>query len=503
MTSELEKGALSALVMSTIAFTVCFAAWVMNGVLVTYLVSTQVFNFSPTEMGLLVGMPILSGAILRLPMGLLTDRFGGRIIFTLSLFLAAAPMFCVGYVESFQGFLILSLGFGVCGATFAVGVAFISVWYPRERMGTALGIFGAGNAGAALTSVAGPRILNALTDNGADIEQWRVFPKLMAGLLIVTAIAFFLLTKSKKPEATLTFKQRLSPLGNIRVWRFGLYYFLVFGCFVALAQWMIPYYVNVYGFSLASAGMLAAVFSFPSGVIRAFGGWLSDKVGARRVMYWVLGAIFIGCALLTIPKMEIRAPGPGVMARKAGTVQGVEPEHVQLGDDRYQLKAKPDDLTRDESAIFPVFRVWQEPVVSQGDKVKPKQLLARGMTRIDFAANPWVMTFFAFIVGIAMGIGKAAVYKHIPDYFPDSVGVTGGMVGVMGGLGGFACPILFGYLLNNTGVWTTCWIFIGALALVCLIWMHRVIQKMLCEASPALAQQMDTVGAQARESDAP
>lgn len=503
MAAELQKGALSALVMSTIAFTMCFAAWVMNGVLVTYLVSAQVFNFSPTEMGLLVGMPILSGAILRLPMGLLTDRYGGRIIFTLSLFLAAVPMFCVGYVESFQGFLLLSLGFGVCGATFAVGVAFISVWYPREKIGTALGIFGAGNAGAALTSIAGPRILDALTNNGADIEQWRAFPKMIAGLLIVTGIAFFLLTTSKKTELSLSLKQRLSPLKNIRVWRFGLYYFLVFGCFVSLAQWMIPYYVNVYGFSLASAGMLAAVFSFPSGVIRAFGGWLSDKVGARRVMYWVLGVTLIGCALLSIPKMEIRAPGPGLMARKAGSVVTAGTKLIEVGEDRYQLKAKPEDLTRDESAILPVFRVWQEPVVSKGDQVKPKQLLARGMTRIDFAANPWVMTFFAFIVGIAMGIGKAAVYKHIPDYFPDSVGVTGGMVGVMGGLGGFACPILFGYLLNTTGIWTSCWIFIGFLTLVCLIWMHRVIQNMLREASPDLAQQMDTVSEQTKEGDSP
>ena len=83
------------------------------------------------------------------------------------------------------------------------------------------------------------------------------------------------------------------------------------------------------------------------------------------------------------------------------------------------------------------------------------------------------------ILGAVMGIGKAAVYKHIPDYFPNDVGVVGGIVGVLGGLGGFVCPVIFGYLLNATGLWTSCWMFFAVLVLVCLVWMHLVIQKIL------------------------
>ena len=101
----------------------------------------------------------------------------------------------------------------------------------------------------------------------------------------------------------------------------------------------------------------------------------------------------------------------------------------------------------------------QEPVVELGDEVSRKQLLAKGETHIYFQANIWIFTALVFVIGILMGIGKAAVYKHIPDYYPNDVGTVGGIVGVLGGLGGFVCPILFGYLLKGTGIWTTTWMF--------------------------------------------
>ena len=101
--------------------------------------------------------------------------------------------------------------------------------------------------------------------------------------------------------------------------------------------------------------------------------------------------------------------------------------------------------------IFPTFSSWQEPVVQVGDEVNRKELLARGVTNIFFQANVWIFTGLVFVAGIVMGIGMAAVYKHIPDYFPDDVGVVGGMVGVLGGLGGFVCPVIFGYLLREIG----------------------------------------------------
>ena len=136
--------------------------------------------------------------------------------------------------------------------------------------------------------------------------------------------------------------------------------------------------------------------------------------------------------------------------------------------------------------LWPKKETWQEPVVYPGEKVSKKQLLAKGVTRIYFQANVWVFAGLVIIIGIVWGIGKAAVYKHIPDYFPDQVGVVGGMVGVLGGLGGFFCPIIFGYLLEWTGLWTSCWMFMFFLSAICLIWMYRVIQKMMHENSPDL-----------------
>ncbi|HJV39275.1 MAG TPA: MFS transporter, partial [Geothrix sp.] len=255
--------AATALAMSTLAFTLCFAVWTLNGVLVTFLVENGLFRWDTAQIGWLIGIPVLTGSVMRLPVGLLTDRFGGRKVYTILLLLAALPTWLLGSVQSYQGFLLASLGFGLSGAAFAVGIAYSSVWFSKERQGTALGIFGAGNAGSALTSMGAPFLLKKLTAGGANLEAWRTLPKLYAAVLLVMAVAFFLLTHEKKAEGAKgkTFVQMLSPLRHLRVWRFGLYYFLVFGCFVALAQWLIPYYVGVYGMSLAMAGLLASLFS--------------------------------------------------------------------------------------------------------------------------------------------------------------------------------------------------------------------------------------------------
>lgn len=216
--------------------------------------------------------------------------------------------------------------------------------------------------------------------------------------------------------------------------------------FVALAKWLVPYYVNIYSMTIVTAGFLTATFSLPGGVIRALGGYLSNKLGARTVMYWTLGVIGISCLALFFPKMEIESPGSGIMATRSGIV------------------------------TLPVIRSWHVPEVEEGQQVGRRALLASGVTNIFFQANVWVFTIFVFLIGIAMGIGKAAVYKYIPEYFPDDVGVVGGMVGVIGGLGGFFCPIIFGYLLRGIGLWTTTWIFFFFVTLVCLIWLHITVR---------------------------
>lgn len=493
MKSEQAKANI-VLIMNTVAFTVCFAVWMMNGVLVTYLVDYNVFPWDETRIGWLIGIPVLTGSILRLPVGVLTDKYGGRIVYTLLMLAAALSTYLLSYANSFWGFVAASLGFGISGASFAVGIAYTSVWYPKEKQGTALGIFGAGNAGAALTSVGAPQLLNYLTHNGQNIEAWRTLPRLYALALLAMAAIFYLATFSKKAGegAGKTLRQRLEPLKHIRVWRYGLYYFLVFGGFVALAQWMIPYYVNVYTMSVATAGLMASIFSFPSGVIRALGGWMSDKFGARLVMYIVLGAMIISCALLIVPRMEILSPGQGVMASRAGTVNAVSDSTITVGGKiyAYQNKSRAGLLEVEPNIlVFPKKSFWQEPVVKPGEQVAKRQLLARGVTHIFFQANVWIFTFLVFVVGVMMGIGKAAVYKFIPEFYPNDVGVVGGVVGVVGGLGGFICPVIFGYLLKGTGLWTTTWMFLFAVSVICLVWLHIVARRMMKARAPqALAE---------------
>lgn len=480
---ESDPRALRVLTLNTIAFTICFAVWTMYGVLVTFLVDHGYLQIDKAQMGWLIGIPILTGSVMRLPLGLLTDRLGGKPVFVGLMVFSALSLFFTSQVSTFGGFLLGGLLFGVSGASFAVGIAYSSVFFPRERQGTALGIFGVGNAGAALTTLLAPTLLKRFTEGGENIEGWRTLPILYGFALLVMAGLFLLLTVNKRPSnaGAQSLVQMLQPLRDVRVWRFGLYYFIVFGAFVALAQWLVPYYLNVYSMSLAAAGYLVSIFSLPSGVIRALGGWISDRFGARATMYWVLTSCALCFILLLAPRMEVRSPGEGVMADKAGVVTAVTPDSIQLNGTTIPLKVEePLDPAVLEEGVFvlPIVRSWQEPVVEVGQEVKKREIIARGVTHVYFQANVWIFTALVFVAGIMMGIGKAAVYKHIPEYFPSDVGVVGGLVGVIGGLGGFVCPILFGYMLRATGLWTSCWLFLAVVTIISLVWMHMVVLRM-------------------------
>ncbi|CAD0002618.1 MFS transporter [Flavobacterium salmonis] len=477
------------LFLNTLAFTVCFACWTLNGVLVTFLVDNGIFNWSVVQVGWLLGIPILTGSVMRLPMGILTDKFGGKYVFSLLLLLCSIPLFLLPFVSSFLMFAILSFLFGMVGTSFAIGVGYTSIWYPKEWQGRALGIFGMGNAGAAITTFLAPSLLNHFSIEDPQ-NGWKILPVIYAVALVVIGVAFLLFAENKKIENnTKSVSQMLGSLKSARVWRFGAYYFLVFGCFVAYSQWLLPNFMNVYQTSLVMGGLFATMFSLPSGVIRAFGGYLSDKYGARKVMYWVLSSSVILSALLMVPKMEITTTGPGVLATKKGIITSVSDQNIKIGETDFAVAQKK-EIT-DESAIFPTSTSWQQVVVEQNQTVKKKELLAKGITVIKFDANMWVFLVLVILIGISWGIGKAAVYKHIPEYFPTEVGVVGGMVGMIGGLGGFFGPIIFGYLLTATGIWSSSWIFILLLSVICLIWMHYTITKIMNEKQPVLSKVID------------
>jgi NNP family nitrate/nitrite transporter-like MFS transporter len=237
----------------------------------------------------------------------------------------------------------------------------------------------------------------------------------------------------------------------------------------------------MYSLSIVAAGIMVSAFSLPAGLIRAAGGWLSDKVGARLVLSWVFVVSLVCLFFLFPPRMEIRAPGQGVMASKPGLVTEVSDNTISVDDAVYTLQTKGADTSQTEVRLgifhnanedftpLPTSSFWQEPQVKKGDTVSKGQLLAKGYTHIYFQANKWIFFSLVFILGIMLGIGTAAVYKHIADDYPTSIGTVGGIVGVIGGLGGFFNPILFGYLLKGTGVWTTCWMFLAVIALICII----------------------------------
>jgi len=472
------------LVMNTLAFTIAFAAWLSNGVLITFLISNGILDWSAVEMGTVIGIPVLTGALFRLPMGILTDKFGGRPIFAINLLVASLGMVLMSQAQSYTDFIVASLLFGTVGATFAVGIAFTSVWFPKSKQGLALGIFGAGNAGAALTALFAPTILNNLIAGG-DMEAWRTLPLMYATMLAVMAVIFFLATENKKPDTSdRTLPQMLRPLKDIAVWRLGSFYFIVFGLFVAFSQWLVPYFVNVYALPLVTAGIFAAAFSFPSGVIRAFGGYLSDKFGGNRVTLWVfLGAITIS-AMLMVPKMTIESPGKGVLSKLPGTVTAVTETTVvvtnpKAGERTYKFIPQVGEFDKNTNDFFmlPTKKVTQEAIVKVGDKVGKKQLLVKGTTNIFFQANVWIFGILAVIVGAIWGIGKASVYKLVAESYPQEVGVVGGIVGVLGGLGGFVSPIIFGWLLGLTGLWSSAWMFVLAATIFAFILLTKDMAK--------------------------
>ena len=483
-----------ALFIGTIAFVLCFSCWVINAVLITFLDQVGIFHFDESQFGCLLAAPVLSGSVVRLPLGMLTDRYGGHIVFSILLAVAAVPMYLLGQASDFTEFLFASLGFGVVGGSFAVGVGYVSPWFSLKHQGTALGIFGMGNVGAALTTMLAPSLLNYFTKDGQQLEGWSNLPRLYAILLLLSALMFFITAPRHHSEGQMqqhSFKSQLRYLKDIVMWRLGLYYFLVFGSFVALAQWLIPYIVNVYGTTVVMAGMLATVFTLPAGIIRIAGGYLSDLFGARTVMNWVFISCIISCTILSVPKMEIESPGPGITAKKPGTVTSVSPSQIVTDKNTFSIKQPPtiSPAKSDDNSLFlPKITIWQHPIVKEGDKVIKDQLLAKGITNIYYPANLWLFMLGVFVFGVATGIGKGGVYRLIPEQFPHAVGTVGGMVGFLGALGGGLFPLLFGYLFNWSGLWASCWVVLLLLSFGCYFWMHSVLRGIMREEAPDFAE---------------
>ena len=384
---------------STIAFTVCFMIWMMFAVIGIPLKSSLGLN--ETQFGLLVATPVLTGSLVRLPLGMLTDKVGGRIVFFVLMLSCVMPIWLIGEATLYWHFLVLGLFVGLAGGSFSVGIAYVARWFSKARQGFAMGIFGAGNSGAALTKFVAPTLMVAY--------GWQMVPKVYAAAMLVTALLFWLLSyhdDDHKVGAAVTVKDQLMVLKDPRVWRYCQYYSIVFGGYVALALWMTKYYITEYGFDIKIAALLAACFSLPGGVLRAFGGWLSDRFGAHPVTWWVMLISWVCLFFMSYPQTDL------------------------------------------------IIRT------------------TRGDLALHIGLNWWMFTALLFVMGVAWAFGKASVFKYISDEYPHNIGVVSGIVGLVGGLGGFVLPIMFGALVDLTGVNSSVFMLLWGVTLVSLIWMY-------------------------------
>ncbi len=401
MTTEIKdsKKAWSVLIVSTLAFTVCFMVWMMFGVIGIPI--KKMLNLNSTQFGLLTAMPVLTGSLIRVPLGIWTDRFGGRIVMATLMAITVPAIWMMGYATEYWHFLTIGLFVGLAGGSFSVGTPYVARWFPRSRQGTAMGIYGAGNSGSAVNKFLAPVLLVAF--------GWTMVPHVYAAIMLGTLVLFWTFSYSDPAHLvphTLTFRDQLKALKDPKVVKYCQYYSIVFGGYVALALWMVQYYVGEFGLDIRVAALLAACFSLPGGVLRAFGGILSDKYGAHSVTWWVLWVSWICLFLLSYPQTDFTIT----------TVTGLTTFHIGL--------------------------------------------------------NVYLFTALMFILGIAFAFGKASVFKYISDDYSQNIGTISGIVGLAGGLGGFVLPILFGALMDLTGIRSSAFMLMYGVVWVSLIWMY-------------------------------
>jgi MFS transporter, NNP family, nitrate/nitrite transporter len=414
--------------LSTVAFTLLFAVWLQLGVLGLELKKDTALMLGEAANGLspeqtkaavqerfewLLAIAILAGSIFRLSFGIWADRFGGRNMMVLLLVVSAVPCYLLAHATSYAELLACAALAGLSGNSFTVGIAWCSAWFPERTKGFALGVFGAGNVGASGTKLLVLLVPSILTMvpaagllSGAIPGGWRVVPVLYAVLLVVMAAVLLLACPrvDRMPGRGRPMIEMLAPLKYVRVWRFSLYYVVVFGAYVALSAWLPDYFRTNYFPDLPQkdgvrlAALLTALFIFPASLLRPLGGYLSDRFGPRPVTY----SMFL---LMTAAIIPLCLP----------------------------------------ASVLPL--------------------------------NVVAFTTLLFLVGVGMGVAKASVYKYVPTYFPNDVGAVGGLVGMLGALGGFALPKLFGILGRATGVPQAAFIALLAITLGSLVWLHLVVMR--------------------------
>ncbi|XXQ69184.1 MFS transporter [Neisseriaceae bacterium B1] len=384
---------------STVAFTICFMVWMMLAVVGIPI--KEKLGLNETEFGFLAALPVLSGSLVRVPLGIWADKYGGRIVMFILMLLSVPAIFAMHFATQYWHFLIIGLVMGLSGGSFSVGTPYVARWFPKEQQGLAMGIFGAGNAGSAVNKFAAPALIS--------IGGWTLVPDTYAVIMLIMAITFWFFSYHDPKHlvtSNVSLKEQLFLLKDPGVLRYSQYYSVVFGGYVGLSLWMTNYYIHEYNLSMQKAALLAACFSLPGGVLRAVGGYLSDKFGAYKVTWAVMWVLWVCFFLLSYPNTDF---------------------------------------------------------VIHGEN---------GNFALTIHLNVFFFTILMFTAGITMAIGKASVFKFVADDYPDNIGAVSGAVGLAGGLGGFLLPIMFGALLDITGIRSTTFMLLYGCVCISLIWMH-------------------------------
>jgi MFS transporter, NNP family, nitrate/nitrite transporter len=362
-----------ALTLATVSFAVSFAAWGLIGGLAP--IFSSLYGLSASQTALLVAVPVLLGSLARLPMGMLTDRFGGRLVFTALLVFSSAAAFLVPITSGYTSLLVAAFLIGMAGSSFAVGAAFVSRWTSSGRQGTALGIYGLGTIGQSLAVFAGPVV--------AARFGWEAVFRGTSALLLAWAVVYYALARNPaqtgRPAtvAAMASILRRAPTA----WLLGGFYFLTFGGFVAFSIYLPTLLRAQFGLEPADAGFRAAGFVVLATLMRPVGGWLADRIGGAQVLSWVFGGVALCSLLLTWP------------------------------------------------SIVP-------------------------------------FTVGALSCAMLMGLGNGAVFKLVPEHFPKDTGTVTGLVGALGGLGGFFPPLLLGVFRDRLGAIWPGFVLLAATALV-------------------------------------
>jgi nitrate/nitrite transporter NarK len=369
------------LALATVSFALSFAAWGLVGGLAS--IFTSLYSLTASQTALLVAVPVLLGSLARLPMGMLTDRFGGRPVFTALLGFSALAAFVVPLTTSYAALLVAAFLIGMAGSSFAVGAAFVARWTPAARQGTSLGVYGLGTLGQSLAVFVGPVV--------AARWGWQTVFYATGALLLLWAAVFAALARNPvgaaRPAsaAAMVAVLRRSPVA----WLLGGFYFLTFGGFVAFSIYLPTLLRAQFGLAPADAGFRAAGFVVLATLMRPVGGWLADRIGGAQVLSWVFGGV----------------------------------------------------------ALFALLLMW-----------------------------PSMVPFTVGALGCALllGLGNGAVFKLVPERFPKDTGTVTGLVGALGGLGGFFPPLLLGVFRDWLGAMWPGFVLLSLTALALRIANERV-----------------------------